>query len=165
MSANSFLTVVNGITKRLTALVTSAGVADANKIVMTDGSGRLDVTVMPLGIGQESTVRNAGENLTAGDFVWFNGSGLAVKADNTAEKPADGYVTSSVTSGQPATVFRKGTNASLSGLTAGTRYWLGTAGGVTTTAPTAAGSIVQILGVANSTSEINFDIRGYVLNG
>lgn len=165
MSTNKFLSLVNGVVKTFTAIAASAGAADASKIVMTDASGKLDTTLMPNGIGADTTTRNAAEALAAGDFVWINASGLAAKADNTAEKPADGFVLAAVANGAPATIFRSGTNSARTGMTAGTRYWLGTAGGVTTTPPTAANSIVQQLGVATSATEINFDARGYVLNG
>lgn len=167
MSSNKFITIQSGEQVLLTAISTSAGVGDASKIVMTDGSGKLDTTLMPVGIGADTTVVNAGENLTAGNFVWINGSGLAMKADNTATKPAHGFVKSAVTSGQPATIYRSGTNSDLSGLTAGTEYVLGTAGGVVAkaSAPTAAASIVQRLGVAHSTTELNFDARNYIING
>ena len=51
-------------------------------------------------------------------------------------------------------------NDQLSGLTGGTRYFLGTAGGETATVPTAAASIVQGLGVAKSATAIRFAPTG-----
>lgn len=160
-----FVNVVNGALKVLSAITGYTG--NANEIIATDGTGRINANLMPVGIGADITTVNAGETLAAGDFVWINSSGEAVKATNALEKPADGFVIDNVTSGQPASVYRSGHNTALTGLTAGTRYWLGTAGGVIVagSVPTAAGTIVQSLGVANSTTSLNFDARNYILNG
>ena len=59
-----------------------------------------------------------------------------------------------------ATVYFEGTNNDLSGLTAGARQFLGTAGGVTATPPTFAGgaTISQLVGSAISATEIDTDI-------
>ena len=61
-----------------------------------------------------------------------------------------------------------GTNAQLTGLTIGTRYWLGTAGAVTDTPLDEtdtgnANKISQYLGVAKSATELVTDDDGYVV--
>jgi hypothetical protein len=145
------------------ATTASAGVADAGKIVALGGDGLLDVSVMPTGIGADTRVAVASENLNAGDLVnLYNNSGVitARKADATGgiAKQADGFVISAVSSGQNATVYFDGTITGLSGLTPGAIYYLSTtAGGITTTIPTTTGYIAQIAGKALSATELTFE--------
>jgi hypothetical protein len=98
------------------------------------------------------------ESLTAGDFVnIYNSSGLKCrKADaSTIDKKAHGFILWGCTSGQNAIVYRFGkTNNQLSGLTIGAEYFLSSSGGISLTAPTSSGSIVQIVGVALSATEL-----------
>lgn len=83
----------------------------------------------------------------------------AVATDTS--KPANGFVREAVSSGATATVFPQTgkTNDSLTGLTPGATYYLDptTAGGVTTTPPTTAGQSVQPLGVALSSTSLQFE--------
>jgi hypothetical protein len=118
--------------------------------------------MMPTGIGADTTSAPASENLAAGDFVnlWSDGGTLkARKADaSTTGKEAHGFVLAAVTSGNSATVYREGTNTQVSGLTVGSKYYLSaaTAGGIVTTAPSATGNVIQLIGIANSATQINF---------
>lgn len=149
-----------GVLTEREALVTSAGVGDAGKIVALDSTGRLDVSVMPTGIGADTATIQASENLAAGDVVNVHNSGGARvrKADaTTAGKEAHGFVTSAVTSGNNATVFFEGRNNMVSGLTPGPQYLSTTAGLTTGTAPSASGNVVQRVGVAVSATELNFE--------
>jgi hypothetical protein len=144
------------------ATVVSTGPGDAGKIVALDATGRLDSSVMPVGIGADVKVLLAAENLAAGDFVnIFNDGGVAKvrKADaTTVGKEANGFVLSAVTAGGYATVYFEGTNNQLSGLTPGLMYFLSTvAGSVTSTPPSGSGNIVQKVGRALSATEINFE--------
>lgn len=144
------------------AIQTSAGAGDAGKIPAVDSTGRLDVTFMPVGVAPEVTSLLASENLSAGNFVnIFNSSGTikARKADATAVgKEANGFVLASVTSGNTATVYAiSNKNTQLSGMTIGAiQYLHTTAGGVTETAPSTAGNLVQRLGRAESATELVF---------
>lgn len=143
------------------ALATSAGAGDSGKIPGLDGSGRLDSSFMPVGVEIETQTVVASEALSAGDFVnlWLTGGVLKVrKADATAAgKEANGFVLTAVSSAANATVYRKGFNTSVSGLTIGTNYFLHTtAGGLNATAPSATGNVVQLLGKADSATEIYF---------
>jgi hypothetical protein len=80
------------------------------------------------------------------------------KADaTTAGKFAHGYVLAAVNNGDPATVYFEGTNTQVSGAVPGQTFLSTTAGGFTATAPSAAGNVVQRLGVAVSATEINFE--------
>jgi len=158
-----FLNYVAGRIQQITALVTSTGVADANKVVATGADGRLDESLMPVGIGADIAILPASENLASGDHVniWDDaGTAKARKADATsAGKEANGFVLDAATAGANATVYFEGRNTSLSGLTLGARYYLSASvpGGVTTTPPSATGNVVQYLGTAYSATELAFE--------
>lgn len=143
--------------------VINATVAAApNKVIKTDATGRLDPTVMPVGIGADTAVIAASEALAAGDLVnIWNSAGEAKvrKADaSTAGKAAHGFVLTAVSAGADATVYFEGTNTQCSGLTPGDQFLSAvTAGAPTSAAPTAAGSVVQRVGFAISTTALNFD--------
>ena len=157
-----YLTNLAGVLTEVVALITSAGAADSGKIPSLDATGRLDVSMMPVGLGAETDTISASENLAAGDFVnIWNSSGAKVrKADaSSAGKKADGFVLSAVTSGANAIVYRiSQSNTQLTGMTPGAVQYLNSsvAGGRTETAPTATGQVVQILGIAKSATEMIF---------
>jgi hypothetical protein len=160
MSTSRFLGLVNGVKTWFTAIQTSSGAADASKIAMTDATGRFSSTLMPVGIGAATQSVLASEALLAGDFVnIFDNAGTANvrKADATNNRPAHGFVLVAVANAATATVFLGSTNTARSGLISGSLYFLSTAGGVTTTAPSAAGNIIQEIGVAASATSIQFD--------
>lgn len=167
MSTNKFLTLIDGVRQLVTAISTSSGAGDANKIVATSGTGYIDATLLPPGIGADSSTIQATENLAAGDFVNvydLTGSARCRKADASNGRDANGFVLASVTSGQEATVYRLGTNTSLTSLTAGTTYYLSAsvAGAATATAPSTTGHIVQELGVAFDSTNLVFIDRGFI---
>lgn len=159
---NKFLALVSGRLKEIVALVTSSGAGDAGKIVATDGSGKLDSSLMPVGVGAATKTIEASETLASSDVVnvWDDSGTVKVrKADATAVgKEANGFVLAGVTSGQNATVYFDDELTGLSGLTPGTRYYLSAAtpGAITATAPSTAGNVVQHIGTAVSTSSIIF---------
>lgn len=170
--AQGFLARVAGRTKQIFGLVVSAGAADAGKIPALDDTGRLDMSVMPNGIGANTTQATASEAIGAGKFVNFhdNGGTFSVRlADNSNGRQADGYVTEAVASAAMATVYPlDGVNALLTGLVSGSRYWLGTAGGVIPTPldetdVANANKVSQYLGVAKSATELITDDLGYVV--
>ena len=172
MATQKFMTLVNGIRKMVTAVTSSAGAGDAGKIVATGADGRLDETLMPVGIGADTVVCPASEALSAGNFVNFHQDGGVLKcrlADNSNGRVARGFVKEPVSSSADATVYPlDSTNASLSGLTVGADYWLGTAGGVTATPlsesdPANESKVSQWLGTAKSATELVTDDQGYVV--
>jgi hypothetical protein len=150
-----------GVLTEKEATVVSAGAGDAGEIVALDSTGRIDLTVLPVGIGPDVYEIAASENLAAGDFVnvWNDGgTAKARKADATTDgKQAHGYVLDSVTSGADATVYFEGSNTQVSGATPGPVFLATSAGGFTATAPSASGNVVQRLGVAVSATVINFE--------
>lgn len=143
----------------LNAVNVSTGASDAAKIAQLDGSGRLDSTMMPVGMGADSKALTTSEAIASGDFVnIWNSSGAKVrKADATvAGKEAHGFVLVGVGSGATATVYFEGANTSVTGQTPGPVFLSTTAGTATSTAPSAAGNVVQRIGFAVSATEINF---------
>lgn len=140
----------------------NAAASGANKIPILDGSGRLDPSTLPTGVGQDAQSCPASESLAAGAYVniWSDaGTAKARNADATAEgKEAHGFVTAAVASGATATVFKEGSNTGLSGLTPGTRLFLGTTpGAASATAPSAAGNVVQFVGIAATATSADFE--------
>jgi hypothetical protein len=161
MAGNKYLALVNGRRQEVRANDTSAGAGDASKLVALDASGRLDTTVMPVGVGPSTVTITTSEALSAGDLInVFDSTGAKVrKADaTTTGKEAHGFVLAAFGSAASATVYLSGSITGLTGLTVGGNYFLATtAGGVTATAPSAAGNVNQYIGRAVSTTQIDFD--------
>lgn len=186
MAAPRFLALVAGRVKQVIAIATSAGAGDAekipstnasgvldpsllnaattgnNKLLMTGADGRIDPSALPAGVGAASATITASENLTAGQLVnvWNDGGTEKVRrTDATTEgKECVGYVLAGVSSGSPATVFFTDRITGLSGLTPGARQYMSTTpGAMTATPPSTAGNVVQMVGVAVSTSVVVFD--------
>lgn len=163
MAAKKYLSIASGITTEVQATVVSAGAGDDGDIVALGSDGRLDLSVMPSGVGPDTKSIEASENLSAGDYVnVHDSSGAKVrKADNSNNRPAVGFVKDAVTSGQQALVYFEGINDDKSSLTIGGRCYLSTTGGVTQTAPTT--GISQFLGVAVSATEISTEIADHIV--
>lgn len=143
----------------LNATITSAGAGDTGKIPQLDSSGRIDLTVLPIGVGADTAIITTTEAIASGDFVnVWNSTGAKVrKADATvAGKEAHGFVLVGVGSGASATVYFEGTNTAVTGQTPGNVFLATTAGLATATAPSAAGNVVQRIGMAVSATAINF---------
>lgn len=162
MAGQKFLKIndTTGRATELEAIQTSAGAGDAGKIAALDSAGRFASNMMPVGIAPETASAVASEDIDAGNFVnlWLTGGVLKMrKADNSNAREADGFVLAAVATAATGTVYTEGSNTAVSGLTIASRYFLGTGGGVTTTPPTAAGSIVQELGKAKAATELVFD--------
>lgn len=162
MPGKTFLRLVAGVLSEIRGVQSSAGAGNAGDLVALDDTGRIDNTMMPVGIGAETKTVLASENLAAGDWVnlYDNGGTLNVrKADATsAGKPADGFVLAAVTSGNNATVYTDGINTQVSGLTAGGNVFLGTtAGAGVQTAPSGAGNVVQRVGKSVAAGEVVFE--------
>jgi len=143
------------------ATVTSAGVADAGEIPALDAAGKLDASLLPVGVGPDVTNMPSFEDLASGDYVNTFLDGGVIKArlaDNSNDRPAHGYVKAGVTAPASVNVFFEGANANVSGRTIGARQYLGTVGSPVEATPTGAGTLLQFLGTAISATEINTDI-------
>ena len=162
--ASKYLELTSSGTAEKEALVTSAGAADGGKIVALNSAGKVDETMMPDGIGADTTIAVAYENLAASNLVnLFNDGGTlkARKADASGgfAKQADGFVKTSFATGASATVYNDGTVTGLTGLTVGAKYYLSgsAAGSVSATPPTTAAYISQYVGKAKSATELIFE--------
>lgn len=138
------------------ATVTSGGSGDAGKIIALDAAGKLDITVMPVGIGAETQVVTASEALTAGQFVQvYDNAGTASARKALATdltKPATGYVVDSAASGS-VTVYTDGVNAYIPvgafvAADVGKQVFLSASvsGAVVLAPPSSAGNLLQKLG-------------------
>jgi hypothetical protein len=160
-SSKKFLKNVAGTLTEETAVTTSAGAGDADKIPALDSSGRLDQTMMPTGITPDTASVISSENLADGDLVniWNDaGTPKVRKADaTTAGKRAHGFVLASSVAPAAAIVYFEGTNAHVSGLTAGDLFLSTTAGQSTAIAPSTAGNTVQRVGLATAAASMNFE--------
>jgi hypothetical protein len=158
----NYLARLSGRLKEVAGLVVSAGAGDAGKIPQLDGTGRLDASLMPVGIGADTRSVIASEALSAGNLVnvWDNAGTLnARKADATTEgKEADGFVIAAFASSASAVVYFEGRITGLTGLTVGARYYMSdTAGAVTETPVSGSGKVHQYIGKALTATEINFE--------
>jgi hypothetical protein len=167
MATKKYLIVggATGITQEST-VDSSAGAGDSGKIPSLDTSGKLSTTMMPTGFGADALTLTAGENLSAGDLVYINASGEALKADaDSAAKAAVGFTLTSITAAASGTIyFGSGLITGLTSLTAGTQYFLSqTAGGITSTAPTGTNVIQQAVGYATSATTLYFEPQQPVL--
>lgn len=170
MAVQKPLQLVAGRLTEVAAKDSSAGAGDAGKIVALDSTGKIDATMMPVGVGGDTGSIIASENLTAGDFInVFNDSDttkVRKAVADVAGKEADGFVLASVSSGNSATVYFEGSNTQLSSLTIGARYYLSASvgGAIVATAPSGAGNVVQYIGKATSTTSLSFEpTEGIVL--
>lgn len=162
MAAKKYISLVSGILTEIQALVTSAGAGDDGKLVALDATGKLDGSVMPVGIGADTAAITASEALAAGDLVnIWNSTGFKVrKADATTPgKEAHGFVLAAVSNGATATVYFEGSNTQKSGLSPGPYFLSTTAGAITQTPPSTAGQIVQEIGYATSATVLNFQAQ------
>lgn len=160
MAGNKYLSNNSGTITEVASIQSSAGVGDAGKITALDATGKLDSSFMPTGIGPDTQSILASENLAAGDLVnVYNNAGTANcrKADaTTTGKFAHGFTLAAVTSGNNATIYFRGSNTAVTGLTPGDLFLATTAGLPTSTAPSGAGNVVQRVGVAVSATVLEF---------
>lgn len=160
MAGNKYIKNLNGtLTEQAGTQVGGSG--NENKIPALDSTGRLDATMMPVGVVPEVVDLPTSDNLTAGDFVnIYNNAGTATarKADaTTAGKECYGFVLAATTAPATAKVYTEGVNTQVTGATPGLVFLSTTAGGFTSTAPSSAGNSVQRIGVATSATTINFE--------
>lgn len=163
MPAPGYLNRVAGRFKQLLALQTSAGAADADKIVSTGADGRLDLSLLPSGTGPLTKAIVASEALAANDLVnLWNDAGTikARKADaDSAGMHAHGFVKAAFAAAATATVYFNSEISGLTGKTPGAYQYLGAAAGtMVETPPTGAGVISQIVGVATSATTVQFEL-------
>ncbi len=143
------------------AINTSAGGGDAGKLPCLDGSGLLNLNMMPSGIGPDfQPVAVTSESLLVGDNVniYLDTVLKARKADASNGRESHGWTKAAVTSPAAVNIYPLGTiNDECSGLTIGAPQWLSTTvpGKTQETVPIAgAGVISQFLGYALTATSI-----------
>lgn len=162
--AKKYIELSNGKLANKEATVASAGAANSGEIVALDSTGKIDVSVLPVGVGPDVKLLETSEDLLAGQYVnVFDVSGTPKVrlADASNGRDAHGFVKEAYLSGATATVYFEGPNDDLSALTVGGRCYLNTAGTVTQS-PRSTG-IHQFLGIAVTATEINTDIDDCIL--
>lgn len=163
MAASRFLTLAAGVWTWLSGTQASTGVADAGKIVALDDSGRLDASLMPVGVGADVVVLPATEAIAAGRLVnIYDAAGttsVRLADASVPGKPADGFVLAAVASGASGPIYKEGTNTQLTGLTGGNDLYLSatTPGTVTAAPPTTGGQVIQRVGKALGTTAADFE--------
>jgi hypothetical protein len=162
--AKKYIELLNGKLANKEATVTSAGASNSGEVVALDSTGRLDVSVLPVGVGPDVKMLEVTEDLLAGQYVnVFDVAGTAKVrlADASNGRDAHGFVKEAFLTGAIAMVYFEGANDDLSGLTIGGRVYLNTAGTVTQS-PRSTG-IHQFVGIAVSATEVNTDIDDCIL--
>lgn len=158
----SFLDLVSGGFRKIAA-ATTGGVGSAGKIAQLDAGGQWPESMMPNGIGADIENAPASEALSGGDAVniWWDTDTLRVRKADASDpaKPCNGFVPEAVTLAAQADVYYSGKVTGVSGLTPGAPVFLSAseAGGVTSTAPSASGQIVQRVGWAVSETAFLFE--------
>lgn len=162
--AKKYIELLNGKLANKEATVASAGAANSGEIVALDSTGKIDVSVLPVGVGPDVKLLETSEDLLAGQYVNIfdvSGTPKVRLADASNGRDAHGFVKEAYLSGATATVYFEGPNDDLSALTVGGRCYLNTAGTVTQS-PRSTG-IHQFLGIAVTATEINTDIDDCIL--
>lgn len=162
MSVKKFLTLfADGTTRLVSAIASSAGATDKDKIVATGSDGKLALSLMPAGLDIAAEEMEAGESVSGGDFVnIFDYSGIRKirLADASNNRPAHGFVLNNIALGASGQVYTSGSNGQLSSLTPGTKYFLHTTPGkVSATKALTDGEFVQALGTAISANSLRFE--------
>lgn len=166
MAAKKLLRLVSGVITEVLGVVVSAGAGNDGDFPVLDATGRLDTSVMPVGIAADTYTALSSEVLAAGDYVYILPAGTIGKASAASGgNDADGFVLAGVGAGVSATMYFEGRNAVVSGKTVGARQYLSDTvpGGTTETAPVGAGKKVQLVGKAVSATSIDTEIGDYVL--
>jgi hypothetical protein len=96
----------------------------------------------------------ASETLTAGDLVNIHSGGVRRASSSDINRQAHGFVTHSAAATNPVVVFYSGLNTSVTGLTAGARYFLSTNGTESTLPASSANNLYQEVGVAVSSTAL-----------
>lgn len=147
-------------------ITVSGGAGDAAKVAQTDSAGRLDASLMPVGIGADTFTSTASGALSAGDAVYVTSGSLIARASAAvAGNQAIGFVLVASAPSAAATIYFEGRNTGVTGLTAGSRYYLSdaTPGGITLTPVTGAGKLHQYVGNAITSTSLAWEAEDAVV--
>lgn len=165
MAVNKILSLVAGLKRWVIPISTSAGAGDADKPIVTNAAGVVDITLLPGGLAN-TIIAQCSEDLAAGNAVnLWNDAGTTklrkADADGGVSKKCDGFVISAYASGDSATAYKDGSITGLSGLTLGADYFLSTTAGGITADPSGYASsaqTIQHVGKAQSASVLQIQI-------
>ena len=124
-----------------------------------NGSGQIDVSVLPTGIGPDVQIVTASEALSAGAFVNIYSGGVRNADGTQTGKDANGFVLAAVAANAQATVYLSGSiNTAVSGMTPGSGLPLRHCRRAGPPRPMRrrAGHVYQRLGTAVSATAIQF---------
>ena len=154
---STYITNINGQNHEAEGVETG-GAGQEHKIVQTGADGRLNETLMPVGIGADVATAPAAETLTAGNLVAIDENGEVVRASaDVGGKDAMAFVKASYAAAETAMAYFDGQVTGLTGLTPGARYYLSeTPGQVTDTPVVGSGKRLQFVGRAVSASVLEF---------
>jgi hypothetical protein len=169
--ADKYQTLQNGKGKLVEATVVSTGAGEAGDILALGTDGKIDESVLPVGVGPDVKIVEAFEDLGAGDYINIfddGGTPKARLADNSNGREAHGWLKSAALTGANATVYFEGPNDAAPAGTTGQRAYLGTGGGVITTpldptVPANDGKLHQLLGTYVDNSTVNTDIDDCII--
>ena len=165
--ADKYIALINGIDQEVEGTVIGGDVAQAGDIPALDASGRLDPSLMPVGIVADTYDGPAFETLTAtAPFVYIKSDGSVANASAASGgNPTIGFILANYGTAATAKVYFEGRVTGLSGLTVGARYYLSdaTPGGLTATPVSGTGKLHQYLGRAVSATTLSFEADDYIL--
>lgn len=159
MAAKKYIELSTGQLAEKQATIVSAGAGNEGDLVALDASGKLSLTVMPVGIGPDTAAITAVGAISAGDLVnVYDDSGpVCRKADASNARKAHGFCLDAFLDTETALVYFEGVITGLSGLTPGVPMYLGTVGAATDTPASTATHLSQEIGTAISATEISFE--------
>lgn len=165
--ADKYIALVSGIETEVEGTVTGGAVGQAGKIPALDGTGRLDASLMPVGVAPDVYVGSAFETLSPSNpFVYIKSDGTVANASGASGgNPCVGFVLLGAAAAAQATVHFEGRVTGLSGLTVGSRYYLSDTvpGGLTLTPVSGSGKLHQYLGRAISTTTLSFEADDHIV--
>lgn len=165
--ADKYIALITGVQQEVAATITGGSAAQDGKIVALDATGRLDSTLMPVGIGADTATGTANEALSAANpFVYIKSDGTFANASAASGgNPCIAFVNASFASAATATIFFQGRVTGLTGLTPGARYYLSdtTPGGLTLTPVSGTGKLHQYLGRAINSTSLTFEADDHVI--
>ena len=143
--------VVDSITgaKKLVDCTTSrSGSSDSGKFVQLDSNGYIDPSFIEVSANIVLTNIVCASAVAVGNWVYMDASEVAQQADNGSAATSNVLgVCTSKQSATECTVRVLGITADLfAGLDVTKEYFLGTSGGITTTPPTATGTVMLKIG-------------------
>jgi hypothetical protein len=164
MSTNRFLTWIGNGIELVQAIAASAGASDANKIISTDATGKIGVSLLPNGLEIQAISATASEALADGDLVnfWMDSTVRKMrKADASNGRAAHGFIEGAgVASGAVGEVYRSGRNSSQTGFDAGAVLYLSaTQPGKATATPPALTDpfLIQTVGYGDVSGDLIFE--------